>query len=174
MDKFNTVNRDLSEVTLKLIRHCIFDDRLHIWKTICPEQLCQQAETEQQGAAFLEKYLWFILLGESPLLTVKASVWNNNAFQSSCPGKYCSRLSSGTDTGRPARKEAQVRAKWSWKDMKRCWRSPKQYRFPKASQTVPLAGEHKVSLCWEHFQCAGFKFWNLYLQLNQAGFAALS
>lgn len=114
MDKFNIVNRDLSEVTLKLIWHCIFDDRLHIWKTICPEQLCQQAETEQQGAAFPEKYLWFILLGESPLFTVKASVWNNNAFQSSCPGKYCSRLSSGTDTDRPARKEAQVCAKWSW------------------------------------------------------------
>lgn len=75
--KCSMKNTDVWEATHKLIWHCIFDNRLRIWKTICLEPLCQQAETERQGAVFLENYLWFILLRETFFFSVKASIGNS-------------------------------------------------------------------------------------------------
>lgn len=43
--------------TPQLIWPCIFDKRLHIWKTTRLESLCQQAETEQQGCNISQKVL---------------------------------------------------------------------------------------------------------------------
>lgn len=65
MDKCKIENVDLSEATLKLIWHCTFDSQLHIWKPICFQQLYQQAQTGQWGAALTKTFMWFILLGDS-------------------------------------------------------------------------------------------------------------
>ncbi len=86
-DKFGMENADLWEATSELIWHCIFDNRLPIWKTICLEPLCQQAETKRQGAEFLENYLRFILLGEFrlPRLSVSLKQRCANPCQGSRP-----------------------------------------------------------------------------------------
>lgn len=85
MDKWWTENIDFWEETLKLIPHCIFDNLLHIWRLICLEQLCQQAQTRHWGTALAKNFMWFILLGVSRFpLTKKNLIWRRNSFQIPC------------------------------------------------------------------------------------------